>query len=180
MKRRLLNTFRLSLLMGALPMIHGCAQGTDDLVQFVEQTMQKPANKAIPPIPQLKPYVPFIYTAFDARDPFSITEYVEEKKDNGIRPDSNRTKEPLEAFPLDGLNMMGIIQRNGPTQALIAAPDGTVHTLVVGNYLGQNYGKITKITETKVDLVEIVPDGNGGWMEQPASISMKESGTQGK
>ena len=162
-----------------LPILGGCTQGVDDLQSFVNETMQKPASRAIPPIPQLKPYVPFIYSAFNARDPFSVTEYVEEKTDNGIRPDSNRVKEPLESFPLDGLGMMGIIERNGRTEALISAPDGAIHTVTVGNYLGKDFGKITGIQETRIDLLQIVPDGNGGWIEQPATITMKDSGTQG-
>lgn len=165
--------------LASLPLLSGCSQGMSDLEAFVQETMQKPA-KPIPPMPQLEPYVPFIYSAFDLRDPFSVPEYVEEKTDNGLRPDSNRSKEPLEAFPLDGFNMMGIIERNGRPEALISAPDGTIHTLVVGNYLGQNFGKITNIQETKIDLIEIIPDGNGGWMEHPTAITMKDTGTQGK
>jgi len=162
-----------------LPVLSGCSQGIDDLEAFVNETMQKP-GKPIPPIPQLKPYVPFIYDAFDSRDPFSVPEYIEEKVDNGIRPDSNRSKEPLEAFPLDGLGMMGIIERDGRLEALVSAPDKTIHTIAVGNYLGQNFGKVTDIQETKIELIEILPDGNGGWMEKPATITMKDSGTQGK
>jgi len=169
--------FALSAL--ALPALSGCSQGQSDLEAFVNETMQKP-GKPIPPIPQLKPYVPFIYSAFDARDPFSVPEYVEEKVDNGIRPDSNRSKEPLEAFPLDGMGMMGIIERNDRPEALVSAPDGTIHTVAIGSYLGQNFGKITDIQETRIDLIEILPDGNGGWMEKPATITMKDSGTQGK
>jgi len=173
------RTLFFALTALTLPALSGCSQGQSDLEAFVNDTMQKP-GKPIPPIPQLKPYVPFIYSAFDARDPFSAPEYVEEKVDNGIRPDSNRSKEPLEAFPLDGLGMMGIIERNDRPEALVSAPDGTIHTVIVGNYLGQNFGKITGIQETKIDLIEILPDGNGGWMEKPATITMKDSGTQGK
>ncbi|MEW5838280.1 MAG: pilus assembly protein PilP [Pseudomonadota bacterium] len=163
-----------------LPLLHGCSEGRSDLEAFVNETMQKPAARAIPPIPQLKPYAPFIYSAFDSRDPFSVPEYIEEKADNGIRPDSNRAKEPLESFPLDGLGMMGIIERNGNTEALVSAPDDTIHTVSIGNYLGQNFGKITGIEETRIDLIEILPDGNGGWMEKPAAITMKDVDTQGK
>jgi type IV pilus assembly protein PilP len=173
------RTLFFALTALTLPALSGCTQGQNDLESFVSETMQKP-GKPIPPIPQLKPYVPYIYSAFSSRDPFSVPEYVEEKVDNGIRPDSNRSKEPLEAFPLDGLNMMGIIQRSDRPEALIGAPDNTIHTVVVGNYLGQNFGKITDIQETKIDLIEILPDGNGGWMEKPATITMKDSGTQGK
>ena len=173
------RTLFFALTALTLPVLSGCSQGQGDLETFVNETMQKP-GKPIPPIPQLKPYVPFIYSAFDARDPFSAPEYVEEKVDNGIRPDSDRSKEPLEAFPLDGIGMMGIIERNGRPEALVSAPGGGIHTVVIGNYLGQNFGKITDIQETKIDLIEILPDGNGGWMEQPATITMKDSGTQGK
>ena len=174
------KTLAIAIFAISLPLLHGCSDGKSDLQAFVDETMQKPAAKAIPPIPQLKPYVPFTYSAFDSRDPFSVPEYVEEKVDNGIRPDSNRSKEPLEAFPLDGIGMMGIIERNARPEALVSAPDGTIHTVVVGNYLGQNFGKITGIQETKIVLIEILPDGNGGWMEKPATITMKDSGTQGK
>lgn len=155
----------------------GCTQGMDDLQQFVAEVKQRPA-RPIEPMPEIKTYEPFTYTAFDLRDPFTAPQAVQDEKGNGLRPDMERRKEPLELYPLDALSMMGILEKDKRTLALIRSSDGTIHQVAVGNYVGQNYGRITHIQEDRVDLTEIVPDGTGGWIERPASIAMKE-GTQG-
>lgn len=155
----------------------GCTQGTEDLERFVAEVKQRPA-RPIEPIPEVKIYEPFTYTAFDLRDPFSAPQASQEAKGNGLRPDTSRRKEPLELYPLDGLSMLGIIEKDKRTFALIRSSDGTIHQVTVGNYAGQNYGRIINIHEDRVDLIEIIPDGTGGWIERPASIAMRE-GTQG-
>lgn len=155
----------------------GCTQGTEDLEQFVTEVKKRPA-RPIEPLPEIKVYEPFTYTAFDLRDPFSAPEPAQETKDNGLRPDTERRKEPLEHYPLDGLSMLGVIEKDKRTFALIRSSDGTIHQVTVGNYAGQNYGRITRIQEDRVELIEIIPDGAGGWIERPASIAMRE-GTQG-
>lgn len=160
-------------------LLTGCTQGMEDLEQFVAEVKKRPA-RPIEPMPEIKPYTPFLYTAFDLRDPFSPPEYEEEVKPDALRPDTTRRREPLENYPLDGLGMMGIIERDKRTLALIRSSDGTIHQVTVGNYAGQNFGRITAITEDHVDLTEIIPDGSGGWIERPASIAMREEGTQGK
>ena len=90
-------------------------------------------------------------------------------------PDNTRVKEPLESFPLDALDMVGTIgdPMNSPT-ALITDPSGAVHRVKPGNYLGQNDGQITAVYEDRVELVELVSNGNGGWMERPASIALDD------
>lgn len=155
----------------------GCTQGTDDLQQFVAEVKQRPA-KPIEPMPEIKTYEPFTYAAFDLRDPFSAPQPTQDEKGNGLRPDTERRKEPLELYPLDGLSMMGILEKDKRTFALIRSSDGLIHQVTLGNYAGQNYGRITHIQEDRVDLTEIIPDGAGGWIERPASIAMKEE-TQG-
>jgi type IV pilus assembly protein PilP len=93
---------------------------------------------------------------------------------NGIKPDFDRPSEPLEEYPLDSLRMVGTMQKGQETWALILDKDGAIHRVQPGNYMGQNYGKITRVTESEVDLTEIIPDGLGGWMERQSSIALKE------
>ncbi|MGK0673162.1 MAG: pilus assembly protein PilP [Halothiobacillaceae bacterium] len=155
----------------------GCTQGTGDLEQFVAEVKQRPA-RPIEPMPEIKIYEPFTYTAFDLRDPFTAPKAALQDKGSGLRPDTDRRKEPLEFYPLDGLSMMGILEKDKRTLALIRSSDGLIHQVAVGNHAGQNYGRITSIQEDRVDLIEIVPDGAGGWIERPASIAIREE-TQG-
>ena len=91
-----------------------------------------------------------------------------------IRPDVNRPNEPLEEFPLDALRMVGTITMQQRAFALIRAPDAVVHRVSVGDHLGQNYGKITGISETEVVLMEIIPDGLGGYIQRPASVALTQ------
>lgn len=167
----------MGLLSAAL--LTGCTQGTEDLEQFVAEVKKRPA-RPIEPMPEIKSHTPFPYTAFDLRDPFSPPVYEEEVKPDALRPDTTRRREPLENHPLDGLGMMGIIERDRRTLALIRSSDGAIHQVAVGNHVGQNFGRITAIREDRIDLTEIIPDGSGGWIERPASIAMREEGTQGK
>lgn len=91
-----------------------------------------------------------------------------------MRPDSNRPREALEAFPLDTLRMVGTLDQGGQSWGLVRANDGTIHRVQPGNYLGQNHGRIANITEYEIELVEIVPDGLGGWIERQASLALSE------
>lgn len=93
---------------------------------------------------------------------------------NGVKPDFDRPRESLEEFPLDSLRMVGTLEQHESNWALINDTDGTIHRVQAGNYAGQNYGKITRVTEFEVELTEIIPDGIGGWMERPATIAISE------
>ena len=115
------------------------------------------------------------------RDPFEPLRVTEESalaqtgsEGGGIRPDLNRQRELLEMFPLDSLRMVGILERGGAMWALVQSTDKAIHRIREGNYLGQNYGKVTRVSEQQIDLVEIVPNGQGGWMERQAQLAMKE------
>lgn len=175
------HSFVVQALLGvtAVMLLASCSRGIDDLEAFVEETKKKPA-RPIEPMPEIRPYVPFTYSAYDFRDPFSVPHYDEATPaaPSGPRPDMTRRREPLEAYPLDSLNMMGVIEKDKRVLALIRSSDGTIHQVGVGNYAGQNFGRITAIQEDRVDLIEIIPDGMGGWIERPASISMSEQGKQ--
>lgn len=159
-------------LIGLMPItlaLGGCANHMGDLTTKVEQILARPGGK-IDPIPEMKPLPKYSYTETDQRTPFEPAVSQTATKSNGITPDMNRPKEPLELYPLDALAMKGIIQRKGITFALVRDGDGVIHEVQLGNYMGLNYGKVVKITTDKITLDEIVPDGQGGWRTQVAIV----------
>ena len=125
----------------------------------------------------LKTFETFEYKDQDLRDPFGPS--LEEQREaastagSGVRPDQH-PKEPLEQFPLDSLKMVGTIGIGGTMEGLVKDTDGVVHRVHVRNYLGQNNGKVTAIAEDHIDLVELVPNGSGGWMERQATVALGE------
>lgn len=155
----------------------GCAN-TDmsDLQQYAEEVKSRPPS-GIEPIPEIKQAVGFIYQPRNRRDPF--TAQVDEGQpdetilDAGIRPDPNRRKEELEAFSLDSLRMVGTLEQDEATWGLVQTADGTIHRVVAGNYMGQNDGKITRISEEKIELIELVPTGSG-FLEKEAALALGE------
>jgi type IV pilus assembly protein PilP len=166
---------RLGIVSGLLAMAFGLAacSAQDDLHQWVaEQKAQKGAP--LPPLPVIKTFETFVYQDQDKRDPFSPgpTEVASSLNGPGPHPDQNRVREPLESFPLDSLKMVGTLGKNGQLEALIKDPQGVIHQVHDGNYLGQNYGHVTNIAEDHVSLVELVPNGTGGWMERDATIAL--------
>ncbi len=168
------NLIRVSLLCGVLV---GCSSdGLDDLRTFVKNA-HADRKPNIEPIPEMKPNQTFIYAASDLPDPFSPSNGMKAPKGvagAGPKPDMNRRKEALEEYPLDALKMVGTLSRGKETWAIIQAPDGSVHRAQRGSYLGQNFGKIIKITEEKVDLVELIPGSLGNWVEREASLALPE------
>lgn len=157
-------------------LLAACAPDMGDLAQRVA-AVKAEKSRAIEPIPQIKQYEAFTYDAAARRDPFAaaLTRRGTGGFDaNGLRPDLNRNKEPLEEFTLDSLRMIGLIESAGRTYAMIKAPDGVIHRVVVKDHLGQNYGEVTRITESEVSLIEIIEDGFGGWMQRPASLALAQ------
>ncbi len=169
--------WRTALLLVLAVTLAGCTKGMGDLTQYVAQVKARKPGP-IEPLPQIKPYETFTYSDSNMRSPFSPDTQAQPEKlsaaGSGIHPDFNRNKEYLEQYPLDALTMVGTIEMGGRTYALIKDGDGVVHRVTIGNHLGQNYGKITKITETGIKLTEIVPNGLGGWMERSASLSLSQ------
>ena len=167
------------LLIALAALAAGCAQDMSDLEEYAMEVKGR-TSKNIDPIPQPKPYEPFVYEPGERRDPFLPVLQSREAAmaasggAGGIRPDVDRPKEPLEEFPLDSLRMVGTITMQQRAYALIRAPDAVVHRVSVGDHLGQNYGKITGISETEVVLMEIIPDGLGGYIQRPASVALTQ------
>ena len=153
----------------------GCGKGMSDLEQWVADVKAQQSS-TIEPIPQAKQYEAFAYVPGDRRDPFAPVEpeRPEGMASQGPRPDINRNKEPLEEFTLDALAMVGTITSGGKTFAMVKAPDGVIHRVTVKDHMGQNYGEITAISEAEVSLVELVPDGFGGWVQRPATLALAQ------
>ncbi len=146
-----------------------------DLRAFVKASDKMPGER-IPPLPEVKPYEPFAYNAYDLTDPFKPRKIEPPKTaaKGGIQPDFNRQREALEAFPLEGLAMVGTLQQKGQVFALIRAPDKGLYRVSSGNYLGQNFGRIVGITETDIKLKEIVQDSGGNWEEKDQALMLQE------
>lgn len=171
---------RLATLLGLACMaLSGCSSKDAELKAWMDEVRAQ-EKATIEPLPVLKPYEQFVYNADGLKDPFldTLTEQkAEEVADagaDGIRPDLNRPKEALEAYPLDALRMVGTLARSAHVWALIQAPDQTISRVAVGNYLGENYGRVTEIGAAGVKLTEVIPNGTGGWMERPAAIEIVE------
>jgi type IV pilus assembly protein PilP len=162
----------LALTVLASFIMAGCSSGQSDLQKWIADTKKKPGGR-IQPLPEVKPYETFAYGAGNLRSPFqpqgpgAIGGGVA-----GLRPNTRRNREFLEGFSLDTLRMVGTFKVGSNFYGLVQSKDGLVHKVQPGNYLGQNDGKVTDITGSKISLVEIVPDGLGGYIERPATLAL--------
>jgi len=154
--------------------ISACSQDISDLQSFIAQAKSAHVG-SVKAIPQFKPYESFSYSAAELRDPFVANTNLEDDdgtKTSLLNPDSTRPRQPLEVFPLDTLSMVGILEQNAQLWGLIKDPQNIVHRVQVGNYMGQSEGRVTEINESAIFLVEIIPDGIGGYIERDASIAI--------
>ena len=151
----------------------GCSGGNADLDAYIAEVKSRPAQP-LDPLPVMQQFETFEYTAQDLRDPFSNPTADESANNNGLRPDPNRPKEPLESFPLDGLDMVGTLGEGGTLVGLIMDPERVIHRVNIGNYMGQTDGRITSISEDRIELIELAPDGNGGWIERRAEVALDD------
>jgi type IV pilus assembly protein PilP len=148
-----------------------CSSRDADLERFLEQTRAEPPS-GIEPLPEPKPYERFVYDPAGMRSPFAPGGAG--GASSNVRPNSSRSREHLESFPLDGLKMAGTIAVKGRTYGLVKTADNRVQQVLPGNYLGQNDGRITKIEPSKISIVEIVQDGLGGYIERSAALELQE------
>ncbi len=177
---------RVHFVLTALAAIHLTACGGNDftdLQQYIASVKAHP-QEAVKPLPEFKSVEPFLLKReSNLRDPFKPVEKIkpvaepgeaEEEPDNGIHPDANRVKEPLEAFALSGMKMVGTINMNSVLWGLIKGDDNTIYRVKTGNHIGKNDGKITLIAKKKIELIEIVPSKPGRFIEQPATLMLTE------
>ena len=149
-----------------------CSSADDDLARFIEDTKKEPGGR-VEPLPEVKPYETFIYSAASLRSPFQPGS-AGGPNGPGVRPDVKRNREFLEQFSLDTLKMVGTLKLDNQTYGLVQVADGRVQRVLVGNHLGQNDGRITDIVANKISLIELVPDGLGGYIERPAALALNE------
>lgn len=169
---------RAGAVLFAATMLAACSGEQEELQQWMEQ-QKREVKPSVPPLSPPKKFDPQPYTALTGVDPFSTQKLTVALKQEARQPNSmlsaeiNRRKEPLEAYPLDSMSMVGSVVKQGRQYALLKV-DNLLYQVKVGDYLGQNYGKITKITETEISLREIVQDAAGEWIERPSSLQLQE------
>jgi type IV pilus assembly protein PilP len=159
-------------------LLAGCGGGDrSDLERYVAEVKARKSSN-IQPIPEIQPYQPYSYRPADRREPFTPTllgaASGEQGDGSGVQPDRDRPREPLEKYPLDSLRMKGTLSAGGILYALIQDSEGIVYRVTRGDHMGQNYGEIIGITPSEVNLIEVVPDGLGGYMERSANIALSE------
>ena len=153
--------------------LSACSSADDELQRFIDETKREPGGR-VEPLPEIKPYQTFVYSASDLRSPFLPSSPGSGAGLAGVRPDQKRSREFLEQYSLDTLKMVGTLRLGGQMYGLVETKDGLVHRVTAGNHMGQAEGKITDITPSKISLIEIVPDSLGGYMERPAALGLNE------
>jgi type IV pilus assembly protein PilP len=168
-----MKRFKLTSLLVPMLLTACGSEPYEDLKQFVKASDNLPRGR-IEALPEVKPYEPVAYNAFDLSDPFRPRKVEQSKGAGGLAPDMNRRKEALEAYPLDNLRMVGTLEQGRGIFALVRTPENTLYRVSQGNYLGQNFGFITQITDSSVTLKEIVQDGTGDWSERVSTLQLLE------
>jgi len=170
---------RYIALLCALLATAGCSLTGDhsDLRQKMAAVKHKPKGQ-IEPIPTFTPYSPYVYSAAALRSPFARPVLEADQRLVGRRldvaPDMSRQRELLERFNFDALSMVGTLSRSGQLWALIDDGEGGIHRITVGNFMGKNHGRVVNAAESQIDVLEIVPDGTGGWIERPRALTLEE------
>ena len=170
---------RATVAIAVALVLAGCSRGitstpgeAPNLESFIAEEKAKPAPP-LDPLPVMQQFETFEYNAYALRDPFS-TAFTDDGGGNGPRPDAGRRKQTLEQFPLDSLDMVGTLGKGTGVIALVMAPDKVTYRVTPGNYLGQSDGRVTGVFEDRIELVELVPDGAGGWLERPATVALED------
>jgi len=170
------QTIKFGLILVLSAGLAACGGDMDDLDQFINEVKARPGGR-IDPLPEITPYEIFTYRADKEgiRSPFvPDTPQAVGNAAGGTRPDPDRSREYLEGFPLDTLGMVGTLHIGETMYGLVQTSDGLIHRVVPGNYMGQNDGRITGISESEITLVEIISDGIGGYIERDAAISLSD------
>ena len=172
MTRIAMSTARLGTIALLALALAACGGGQGDLEKWVAEVKARPAPP-LDPLPVMQQFETFEYAAQGMRDPFS--EAFSGAGGSGPRPDAARRKQTLEQFPLDSLDMVGTLGSRGNLIGLVMAPDKVTYRVRPGAYMGQSDGRITAVYEDRIELVELVPDGAGGWLERPAQVALENN-----
>jgi type IV pilus assembly protein PilP len=175
MTASLLRLLPLLLLAGVG--LTACGGDMDDLDKYINDVKARPGGR-IEPLPEITPYEVFNYAADEdgLRSPFipDAPQAAAGPAASGPRPDRDRSREFLEQFPLDTLRMVGTLELGGVNYGLIQTSDGLIHRVVPGNYMGQNDGRIVAVNESEIELIEIISDGIGGYLEREAAVGLAD------
>ena len=169
---------KLALVLALGLLLAACGGGEyQDLKEELKKLTADMRGK-VAPLPVVKPYEPVPYKAFDLPDPFNLSKIEVITKapptGGGLKPDLNRPKEPLEAYPLESVKLVGMLK--GKEAFGLVRADASVYRVKVGNYMGQNFGLITGITDTQIQLRELVQDASGDWAERVSTLQLQEAG----
>lgn len=173
-----MNKIRMVFLCLFPMLLSGCIGGDDfsDLQAYMDEVRARPQG-AIEPLPKVQPYEAFTYGASALRSPFQPPVKIDlanqQKGSKDVKPDETRVKQFLEGFNIETFEMVGTLAKDGGVFGLVRGAGG-VHRVKVGDYLGRNHGRVLSIDESKIDVVEIVPDGEDGWLERPRTLTLKE------
>jgi type IV pilus assembly protein PilP len=155
-------------------LVAGCGPASHkDLTDWMAE-QGKGVRGHLDPIPQIKPYEPFVYNDFDLPDPFKPRKIEPARSDNTnkLAPDLNRRKEPLEAYPIESLSMVGTLEKGRTLYALVKTPEKDIYQVRPGMHMGQNYGVIVGITDNDIKLKELMQDGSGDWSERSSTLNL--------
>jgi type IV pilus assembly protein PilP len=158
-------------------LVAGCGgQSHQDLRNWMAE-QGKGVRGKLDPLPQIKPYEPFAYADFDLPDPFKPRkiEPVKGESTSKLAPDLNRRREPLEAYPLEGLSMVGTLEKGKALYALVKTPERDIYQVRQGNHMGQNFGVIVGISDTEIKLKELMQDGAGDWSERSSTLNLLQA-----
>lgn len=174
--RRFNSVIRLGLVAALAFGLTACGGDMDGLDKYINEVKARPGGR-IKPLPEITPYEMFAYIADEQgiRSPFvPDTPQSRGGASGGARPDLDRSREYLESFPLDTLGMVGTLNIGETLYGLVQTSDGLIHRVVPGNYMGQNDGRITDVSESEITLVEIISDGIGGYIERDAAVGLSD------
>jgi type IV pilus assembly protein PilP len=162
-------------IFAAVIFLVACSGGEQEELRQWMKEETKDFHGKIPPLPQVKPYEPVAYDGSGLLDPFRPAKMLAGAKQSGgggLQPDLNRVKEPLESYPLESVKYVGSLTRNRQTYGIVQV-EGSLHQVRTGSYMGQNFGVVTKITETEMILRELVQDSIGDWVERTSTLLLQ-------
>ncbi|MEM9057627.1 MAG: pilus assembly protein PilP [Pseudomonadota bacterium] len=170
------TVLRIAAIAFAVASLAGCSKDMSDLERYADKIKARPGGR-IEPLPPVKEYKTYRYVAVGRKSPFAPTQ--PDAQDSGQTAgsdliDRNRNREILEQYPLDTMRMVGSLRLAGRDYALVQSSDGIIHRVVAGNYMGQNHGRVVSISDAEISLVEVVPNGMGGYMERQAAVALSE------
>jgi type IV pilus assembly protein PilP len=171
--------YRCGMLVSLVMLVSACSTGDEyaDIKAFIDNVKEQPVG-GIPPLPEFESYQAFSYSAANRRSPFEppvivVQKSEEQKRNVGLKPPQDHVKQYLERFNLSALAMVGTLEQEGETWALIEDSDRSVHRVQVGDYMGSSWGQVESINDNRMDITEIVSDGAGGWLRRPRSIALR-------